>query len=82
MISASFVVGENWPVSMELMVFRDTPTSSARAAWESFRSVRASLMRFLRISWSFMAYHQPSVAFRNPRIAKTAVREKKTVKNQ
>ena len=34
-ISASLAVGLNCPVSMELMVFRDTPTSSASWVWDS-----------------------------------------------
>ena len=33
-ISASFAGGLNGPVSMELMVLRDTPTISASACWE------------------------------------------------
>lgn len=34
--SASFAVGLNCPVSMELIVFLDTPTSSASCACDSF----------------------------------------------
>ena len=41
-ISASLAVGLNWPVSMELMVLRETPTSSASAACDNFFSARAS----------------------------------------
>ena len=48
---ASFAVGLNCPVSMELMVFRDTPTSSASWVWESPRSALATLSRFFKISW-------------------------------
>ncbi len=50
--SASFAVGLNCPVSMELIVLRETPTSSASWLWDSFRSARASLRRFLKISVS------------------------------
>ena len=53
-ISASFAVGENCPVSIELIVFRDTPTSSARADCDSPRSCRASFSPFRKISLSSM----------------------------
>ena len=33
-ISASFAVGLNCPVSMELIVLRDTPTSSASSVFQ------------------------------------------------
>ncbi len=52
-INASFAVGLNWPVSMELMVLRETPTSWARADWESFFSFRISFKRFFKINSSF-----------------------------
>ena len=42
--------GLNCPVSMELMVFRDTPTSSASWVWERFFSARATFSRFFRIN--------------------------------
>ena len=49
-ISASLAVGLNCPVSMELMVFRDTPTSSASWVWDSPFYARATFNRFFRIS--------------------------------
>ncbi|ADO37106.1 hypothetical protein SAMN04515649_10685 [Eubacterium callanderi] len=52
-INANFAVGLNCPVSMELMVLRETPTSSARADWDSFFSFRISFKRFFRINSSF-----------------------------
>ncbi len=48
--SASLAVGLNCPVSMELMVLRETPTIWANCAWDSFFSLRASRSRFLSIS--------------------------------
>lgn len=51
-ISASFAVGLNCPVSIELMVFRETPTIPARSACEIFCSVRTSFSRFLSIKLS------------------------------
>ena len=41
-IKASFAVGQNCKVSMELIVFLETPTICARSDWESFFSVRIS----------------------------------------
>lgn len=49
-ISASFAVGLNCPVSMELIVLRDTPTISASCPCDSFCSALASFSRFLSIS--------------------------------
>ena len=51
-INASFAVGLNCPVSMELMVFRDTPTISASCACERFFSERASFSLFCSFSSS------------------------------
>ena len=39
-MSASLAVGLNWPVSIELIVFRETPTSSASCDWERHFSQR------------------------------------------
>ncbi len=44
---ASLAVGLNCPVSIELIVFRDTPTISASWVCDIFSSARASLRRFL-----------------------------------
>ena len=44
-MSASLAVGLNWPVSIELIVFRETPTSSASCDWERPFSQRASFRR-------------------------------------
>ncbi len=52
MISASFAVGQNCPVSMELIVFLETPTICASSDWEIFFSVRNSFSLFLRINES------------------------------
>ena len=52
MIRANLAVGLNWPVSIELMVLRETPTSSANCAWENFFSARASFKWFFSISRS------------------------------
>ncbi len=49
-MSASFAVGPNCPVSMELMVLRETPTISASWAWERPFSARASFSRFFSTS--------------------------------
>ena len=38
------------PESNELLVFRDTPTSSASWVWERFFSARATFSRFFRIN--------------------------------
>ena len=43
---ASLAVGLNCPVSIKLIVFRDTPTISASWFCDIFRSVRASLRRY------------------------------------
>ncbi len=51
-IKASFAVGLNCPVSMELIVLRETPTSCASCAWESPFSVRMSFNLFFRVSRS------------------------------
>lgn len=55
-INASFAVGLNCPVSMELIVVLDTPISSASCVWDSFFSVRASLRLFFNFSSSFIPY--------------------------
>ena len=52
--SASFAVGLNCPVSIELIVFRDTPTISASCACDSPFSERISLSLFFSISLSFI----------------------------
>lgn len=49
---ASLAVGLNCPVSIELMVWRDTPTSLASSPWDRFFSARAIFSRFFKISWS------------------------------
>ena len=46
MMYANFAVGQNWPVSMELMVFLETPTILARSDWEIFFSDRISFILF------------------------------------
>ena len=53
-MSASFDVGQNSPVSMELIVFLETPMRCASSFCVSPASVRASLSRFRRISFSFI----------------------------
>lgn len=59
-MSASLAVGLNWPVSIELIVFRETPTSSASCDWERPFSQRASFSRFCSFSSvSFRRLHQP-----------------------
>lgn len=63
-IRASLAVGLNCPVSMELMVLRDTPTILASSPWDSFFSLRASFRRFFKMSASSMAH--PFAAEDNP----------------
>lgn len=53
-IKASFAVGLNWPVSIELMVFLDTPTMSAKADCDNPFSVLACFKWFFKIRVSFM----------------------------
>lgn len=48
-MSASLAVGLNCPVSIELIVLRDTPTISASCVCDNFNSVRASFSRFFNI---------------------------------
>ena len=48
-ISANLAVGLNCPVSIELIVFRDTPTISANADWESFCSALIFFKLFFKI---------------------------------
>ena len=49
-ISASLAVGLNGPVSMELIVLRDTPTKSESACYDSFFSVLTFLRLFFNIN--------------------------------
>ena len=51
-ISASFAVGLNWPVSIELIVLRETPTVAASCACDSPCSLRTCFMLFFSISLS------------------------------
>ena len=53
-MSASLAVGLNCPVSIELIVFRDTPTISANADCESFCSARIFFFFFFKIKLSFI----------------------------
>ena len=49
--SASFAVGQYCPVSMELMVLRETPTKAASSPCDKCFSARASLRRFFKMSF-------------------------------
>ena len=51
-IKASFAVGENCPVSILDIVFRDTPTRLAKLSCESPFFCRASFMRLRSMSLS------------------------------
>ena len=53
-IRASFAVGQNCPVSMELMVFLETPIISANAAWEMSLSALATFSLFFSTISSFI----------------------------
>lgn len=55
-IRANFAVGLNCPVSIELIVLRDTPTISARADCESFLSPLASFNLFFKTNLLFIFY--------------------------
>ena len=55
-INASFAVGLNCPVSIELMVFLDTPTISASCCWDMFFSRRIVFKLFFNTSLSSIAY--------------------------
>ena len=58
--SANFAVGLNWPVSIELMVFLDTPTISASCVWESpFRRAPPGGCFLISTRRSFLNLHEP-----------------------
>lgn len=54
--SANFAVGLNCPVSIELMVLRETPAMAASSACEKPFSKRFSLSLFLKSSSAILAY--------------------------
>ena len=60
-ISASFAVGQNCPVSMELMVLRDTPTIFAKSDWDKSFSARATFSLFFSIKSSLIISYPKSV---------------------
>lgn len=53
--NANFAVGVNCPVSMELMVLRDTPTIAASCACDKPLSARISFSLFLSTKLSFIS---------------------------
>ena len=61
-ISANFAVGLNWPVSIELIVFLDTPTISANRDCDNPALLRYSFNLFFNIndvSFSIIIYFIP-----------------------
>ena len=52
--AVAFAVGLNCPVSMELIVLRDTPTISASCCCDKPFSLRHSLRLFFNINFSFI----------------------------
>lgn len=56
MIKANFALGVNCPISIELIVFLETPTISANCCWDRFFSLRDSFRLFFKTSLSSIVY--------------------------
>lgn len=58
MIKANFALGVNCPISIELIVFLETPTISANCCWDRFFSLRDSFRLFFKTNLSSISlYH-------------------------
>ena len=71
-------MGQNWPVSMELMVLRDTPTISAKADCDRFFSALAAFSLFRNTMSSFRSPHPLKVVATSNAIHTTADPPQKT----